>query len=127
MFQFAALFDALPRQAIDPNITEVDTSEYEDYTATSEGCHCWWDRSRQSIDPATNEAYSCACCKNGGRQCGYPMHMYCHLPNSTLPIGCKGIKNQDFTLSEKGHPCHFNHDSHDCAWCVDGKTASVDA
>ena len=79
------------RQAVGiPDGNEIDTTEFDDYTETSEGCHCWWDRSHQSIDPDTNEAYSCACCKNGGRQCGYPMHMYCHLQNSTLPTGCNG-------------------------------------
>ena len=97
------------RQAVE-SANGVDTTEFDDYTATAEGCHCWWDRSRRLTDPDTNEAYSCACCKNGGRQCGYPMHKYCHLPNSTATTGCNGVQNKDYTLSEKGHPCHFNHE-----------------
>ena len=29
-----------------------------------------------------------------------------------------GIKQRRYTISEIGHPCHFNRSRTDCAWCT---------
>merc|ERR1712203_461150 len=45
-------------------------------------CPCWWDLTRNN----------CACCRNGGKQCGFPMHKYCQSPKSARKgLGCVGI------------------------------------
>ena len=33
---------------------------------------CWWDLTKSN----------CGSCKNGGKQCGYPMHKWCQAGNS---------------------------------------------
>jgi len=67
---------------------------------------CWWDLTK------TN----CGTCKNGGKQCGYPMHKWCQSPKSKK--GCKGIPNNQFTLSTEGAPCYFDNTNLKCAWCT---------
>jgi len=32
-------------------------------------------------------------------------------------MGCPRIKNRAHTLSEKGHPCHYNPAKKNCGWC----------
>lgn len=77
-------------------------------------CQCWWDLTRQD----------CGCCKAGAMQCGFPKHKYCWKKSN---IGCPGVgggnpklKMNKFTLSEQGHPCHYDHSDKSCAWCVQG-------
>ena len=87
-------------------------------------CPCWWDLTRNN----------CACCRNGGKQCGFPMHKYCQSPKSARKVnyswfsdhtghstvqglGCVGIPNYKFTLSSRGFPCYFDLSRTDCAWC----------
>lgn len=70
-------------------------------------CQCWWDLTRMD----------CACCKPGGMQCGFPMHEFCWKETT---IGCPGVKQNKFTLSEQGYPCHYDHSDKSCAWCAQG-------
>lgn len=70
-------------------------------------CQCWWDLTRMD----------CACCKPGGMQCGFPMHDKCWKKTD---IGCPGITQNKWTLSEEGHPCHWDHSDKSCAWCKQG-------
>ena len=101
---------------------------------TQKTCPCWWDLEGILIDPATNEPFKCACCKNGGRQCGYPMHEWCTNSKDVKRgcVGkyilieikfyfswtCLGTANWPYTLSEIGYPCHFDRSRRDCAWCT---------
>lgn len=107
------------------------------YTQSPTGCACWFD-----LEGAVVEPDSCACCKPGGRQCGYPSHHFCHrIDKKDRRRGCQGsyffifpskhlllkkffektgIKEAPFTLSEVGHPCHFDPSRKDCAWCTHG-------
>jgi len=81
------------------------------YTKKTSGCPCWWD--------LTKTDNNCACCKSRGIQCGYPLHRFCQR-DSRKPqyrIGCPGIKNKKHTLSERGHPCHYNPVDRSCGWC----------
>jgi len=70
-------------------------------------CQCWWDLTRMD----------CACCKPGGMQCGFPKHEFCWKQTD---IGCPGVNQNKFTLSEQGHPCHYDHSDKSCAWCAQG-------
>jgi len=81
-------------------------------------CPCWWDLEGKLIDPKTNKPYKCTCCKEGGIQCGYPMHRWCTDDRSKVRTGCMGIKQRKYTISEIGHPCHFDRSRNDCAWCT---------
>ena len=81
-------WDLLHPQIID--IDRADTTQFEDYTDTRTGCACWFDpleELTEYVDPA-----SCACCKNNGTQCGYPMHTWCQASASygTEQTGCEG-------------------------------------
>merc|ERR1712066_479954 len=38
-------------------------------------CACGWDLTKSD----------CACCKAGGKQCGYPMHKYCQSKKAKSP------------------------------------------
>lgn len=63
-------------------------------TKVGSKCPCWWDMEGKLIDPKTNEPYQCACCKPGGRQCGYPMHKWCTDDRNGIALGCEGtLKN----------------------------------
>jgi len=81
------------------------------YTKSSTGCSCWFDLSR---------GLNCACCQNKGIQCGFPLHKYCQRDarRPQFRKGCPGIKNKDYTLSEKGHPCLDNPSDKSCGWCA---------
>jgi len=69
-------------------------------------CACWWDIRENN----------CACCKNGGVQCGYPEHKKCYK-KSAKGYGCPGVCNYKYTLSGKGYPCFSDHENTNCAWC----------
>merc|ERR1712121_97554 len=69
-------------------------------------CACWWDIRENN----------CACCKNGGVQCGYPEHKKCYK-KSAKGYCCPGGCNYKYTLSGKGYPCYSNHENTNCAWC----------
>lgn len=93
-------------------------SKRKTYPLSKRTCPCWWDLEGTQIDPNTNEPYKCACCKSGGRQCGYPMHEWCTKDKKSNRRGCIGTANWQYTLSELGHPCHFDKSKTDCAWCT---------
>ena len=50
-------------------------------------------------------------------QCGFPMHNYCYKKSDR--VGCPGVCNNKYTLSQKGYPCFWDHTRTDCAWCSD--------
>lgn len=96
----------------------VNTKQFRKWTETyREGknvkpvteSECWWDLSRND----------CATCKNGGNQCGWPMHNWCQNPK--IKGGCNGISSNKYTLSSKGYPCYSNTKDTSCAWCAPGK------
>jgi len=69
-------------------------------------CPCWYDLSKNN----------CACCKgSNSMQCGWPMQQKCYKKSS---IGCPGVCNNKYTLSQKGFPCHANPNDKRCAWCT---------
>jgi len=93
----------------------VNKKDAEDFNDKNKGwrkytgkgkCACWWDIREND----------CACCKNGGMQCGYPMHKKCYKRNKK-GYGCPGVCNYKYTLSGKGYPCYSDHETTDCAWC----------
>jgi len=67
---------------------------------------CWWDLTKSN----------CGSCKNGGKQCGYPMHKWCQAGNSKK--GCPGIPDSKYTLSTEGGPCYWDHTNMKCAICT---------
>jgi len=83
------------------------------FTESKKGCPCWWDETKKK---------ACACCKpddkNKIKQCGYPMHNYCHKPK-VEGTGCPGVCNNQYTLSMRGFPCFWDHTNLNCAWCAD--------
>jgi len=70
-------------------------------------CPCWFDLTRSD----------CGCCKNNGVQCGDPMGAWCQNPKFKHQ-GCPGIKEHKYTLSQTGHPCHWDHSNRNCAFCA---------
>jgi hypothetical protein len=82
-------------------------SIFDKYTVDGEKGQCWWDLTKNN----------CGVCKNGGVQCGYPLHKYCYKDTGK---GCPGIPTNIFTLSTIGHPCYWDHSDTSCAWCVRG-------
>jgi len=101
-----------------------------DFTQSNTGCPCWFDITM-----------NCACCKNDGVQCGYPMHNYCWPKTkfikrgrdySKLGMGCfdkkgNGTRNSGIgvaspmnTISATGHPCPWNTTDTSCSFCAVG-------
>ena len=55
-------------------------------TKSPTGCPCWFDLEGKVLAPN-----SCACCKTGGRQCGYPRHNLCtNINRKDSRTGCNG-------------------------------------
>ena len=50
------------------------------WTLKEKNCPCWWD---------LNQTPRCACCRDGGVACGFPMHKYCMRDRSNRK-GCPG-------------------------------------
>ena len=66
---------------------ERSSKWYTGYTASTSGCPCWFDI--QANDTR------CACCQNGGIQCGYPKQDRCWHANKwggvqRISRGCSG-------------------------------------
>jgi len=80
------------------------------YTNSSSGCACWFDLTRSD----------CACCEDGGVQCGAPLHNYCTKITPGRQTGCLGVPASHWTLSTTGYPCFWNTSRTDCAWCAAG-------
>ena len=59
--------DLVSRELTWPKFLPSWAKKYTD-TRRPEGCPCWWD---------LTQGYNCACCRNRGIQCGYPLHRYC--------------------------------------------------
>merc|ERR1711868_319200 len=58
---------------------------------------CWWDLTRTD----------CGTCRNGGVQCGYPMHKWCQSPKDDKKKGCPGIPNYKYTKkSDIANECY---------------------
>ena len=56
------------------------------YTKSPTGCACWFDLAGEVLAPD-----SCACCKNGGWQCGNPKQNWCtRIDKNDRRVGCKG-------------------------------------
>jgi len=72
---------------------------------------CWWDLNR----------FDCGKCKNGGAQCGFPMHKWCQSPKFDGKKGCPGVPQNKFTLSSMGYPCYAKPDMNECAICAPGR------
>merc|ERR1712142_1271698 len=85
----------------------------KDYTQSATGCPCWYD---------LFHAKGCACCKQGGIQCGFPQHNKCKKDDrkNTERHGCNGIPENRHTLSMAGYPCPWNPNDRTCAWCANG-------
>jgi len=83
---------------------------FKPFTKKNTGCPCWFDLTRDD----------CACCKNGGKQCGAPQNEWCYSYKGNG--GCPGVKNDKYTLSQEGHPCYWDPEgkSVECAWCAPG-------
>merc|ERR1712025_1355554 len=69
---------------------------------------CWWDLTRTD----------CGTCRNGGVQCGYPMHKWCQSPKDDKKKGCPGIPNYKYTKSTQGAPCYWDVNNKKCAICT---------
>merc|ERR1712019_238206 len=69
---------------------------------------CWWDLTRTD----------CGTCRNGGVQCGYPMHKWCQNPKDDKKKGCPGIPNYKYTKSTQGAPCYWDVNNKKCAICT---------
>lgn len=73
------------------------------FTMSRSGCPCWFDLARGNT--------TCACCRNNGTQCGYPMQMYCQKRRSGLKqYGCPG-KMEDSSIPHipDWSDCHFRN------------------
>ena len=44
-----------------------------------------------------------------------PINIFVSVSQILIPLG---IKQRKYTISEIGHPCHFNRSRTDCAWCT---------
>ena len=56
------------------------------YTRSPTGCVCWFDLEGKLLAPN-----SCACCRPGGRQCGYPRQNICtKITKDDDRTGCSG-------------------------------------
>jgi len=79
---------------------------------------CWWDLTKTE----------CAKCKEGGEQCGFPMHKWCQAkkPKKGPKTGCKGIPHYQFTNSSRGFPCYWDHNDLSCAWCLPNRIQCKD-
>jgi len=91
-------------------------SMFNKWTEKIKNCPCWYDLTKSN----------CACCKEGGQQCGAPKGKYCYDKNklkdkkTKMPIGCPGVCNNRYTLSTSGFPCFGRKDKAvpgECAWC----------
>jgi len=90
--------------------TQGQQDLFGEFTQTNTGCPCWFDLSRED----------CACCQNGGVQCGAPMQEWCTSRKEGRQSGCLGVPANHWTLSTTGHPCYWNTSRTDCAWCASG-------
>jgi len=84
---------------------------FKPFTKSKTGCPCWWDITKKT---------QCACCKGDTKkvmQCGFPMQNYCYKKSDR--VGCPGVCNNKYTLSQRGYPCFWDHTRTDCAWCSD--------
>jgi len=77
---------------------------FSKWTGKKKNCQCWWDTTKNN----------CACCKNKGKQCGFPMGKFCWQQTTK---GCPGVCNNDATMSNKGFPCYSDPTNKNCAWC----------
>jgi len=86
---------------------------FGEHTLSSD-CQCWFDLTK----------HNCGCCKGDAVQCGDPMGKYCWKPPQGKPMGCPGIIQNKYTLSQRGHPCFWDHGDRNCAFCVPGSYKS---
>jgi len=102
----------------DESAEERSSKWYTGYTASTSGCPCWFDI--QANDTR------CACCQNGGIQCGYPKQDQCWHANKwggvqRISRGCsgsQGVPHSVYTLSTTGFPCPWDPSDRSCSWCT---------
>jgi len=92
------------------------------FTQRKSGCPCWWNLELGNV---------CACCKQRGQPCGYPLHNFCQQNKRWgIKKGCPGlipngnkrrkVDYERYTLSTSGYPCYYDKSNKNCAWCVPG-------
>ena len=101
--------------------TNISTGKGSSPILNITGCSCDFDPLQLLIDSETEMPFSCACCKNGAEQCGYPMHNSCKYKFQNRNKGCNGIENFEYTLSQLGGPCPEDRTNRTCAICAPGK------